>query len=340
MIMGATGTTRFTAATRGRVHCGNARGATALLAALACVSFAHAQGWQPARSVRWVVPYVPGGANDLVTRTVAEPLGAALGQNFVVDNRGGASGTIALDLVARAAPDGYTLATAADAITILPSAFKKLSFDPRTSFVPIATMTTQPMALAVHAALPVKSVKDLIALAKAGGLSYGTSGTGTSQHLCGELIKRAGGFAMTHIPYKGAGQAIIDLAGGQVPVVLVGTSTVIPQHRAGRARIIAVTSAKRSAALPDVPTLAESGLAGFDIYHWIGVLGPAKLPKEVVARVNGEVGRILRSPAVRERLEAVGLEPSPSTPQHMGALIRDGMERWGKLIADLKLELN
>ena len=317
------------------------RGATALLAAVTCVSFAHAQGWQPARSVRWVVPYVPGGANDLVTRTVAEPLSAALGQQFVVDNRGGASGTIALDLVARAAPDGYTLTTAADAITILPSAFKKLSFDPRTSFVPITTMTTQPMALAVHAALPVKSVKELIALAKAkaGGLSYGTSGTGTSQHLAGELIKRAGGFEMTHIPYKGAGQAIIDLAGGQVPVVLVGSSTVIPQHRAGRARIIAVTSAKRSAALPDVPTLAEAGLAGFDIYHWIGILGPAKLPKEVVARVNGEVGRILRSPAVRERLEAVGLEPSPSTPQHMAALIRDGMERWGKLIADLKLEL-
>ena len=316
-------------------------GAAALLAAVTCVSFAHAQGWQPARSVRWVVPYVSGGANDLVTRTVAEPLSAALGQQFVVDNRGGASGTIAFDLVARAAPDGYTIATAADAITILPFAFMKLSFDPRTSFVPITTMTTQPMALAVDAALPVKTVQDLMALAKtkAGGLSYGTSGTGTSQHLCGELIKRATGIDMTHIPYKGAGQAIIDLAGGQVPVVLVGSSTVIPQHRAGRARIIAVTSAKRSAALPDVPTLAEAGVPGFDIYHWIGIFGPAKLPKEIVARLNAEVGRILTTPAIRERLAASGLEAAPSTPEHLETLVRGGMERWGKLISDLKLEL-
>jgi tripartite-type tricarboxylate transporter receptor subunit TctC len=330
-----------------RIHSfciGNLRigSAAALLAAVICVSCAHAQGWQPARSVRWVVPYVPGGANDLVTRIVAEPLGAALGQQFVVDNRAGASGTIAFDLIANAAPDGYTLMTAADAITILPSAFKKLSFDPRTSFAPITVMTTQPMALAVNIGVPVKSVKELIAFSKTkpGGLSYGTSGMGTSQHLCGELIKRATGIDMTHISYKGAGQAIIDLAGGQLQVVLVGSSTVISQQRAGRARILAVTSAKRSAALPDVPTLAEAGVPGFDIYHWIGMFGPARLPKEIVARLNAEIGRILATPAVRERLAASGLEAAPSTPQQLEALVHDGMERWGKLIADLKLELN
>lgn len=303
---------------------------------------AQAQHWQPTRAVRWVVPYVPGGANDLVTRTIAEPLSAAMGQQYVVDNRGGASGTIAFDLVARAAPDGHTITTAADAITVLPSTFRKLTFDPRTSFTPITNMTRQPMALAVHAGLPVTSVKALIEYAKAkpGALSYGTSGTGTSQHLTGELLKRATGIEMTHIPYKGAGQAIIDLAGGQLPVVLVGSSTVIPQHRAGRARILAVTSAKRSPALPDTPTLAEAGVAGFDIYHWIGVFAPAKLPQAIVARYNAEIGRILASSAVKDRLTAAGLEVAPSTPEQLGSYVRDGIERWARLIADIKLELN
>lgn len=320
---------------------GSAVAAAALLLAVGELGSVQAQGWQPQRPVRWVVPYGPGGANDLVTRTVAEPLSAALGEQYVVDNRPGASGTIAFDLVSRSAPDGHTIMTAADAITIVPLAFRKLSFDPRTSFAPITNMTRQPMALTVHAAVPAKSVAELIELAKAknGSLSYGTSGTGTSQHLCGELIKRATGIDMTHIPYKGAGPAVIDLAGGQLPIVLVGTSTALPQHRAGRARIIAVTSAKRSAALPDIPTLAEAGVPGFDVYHWIGVFAPVKVAPEVVARLNSEIGRILMSPAVHERLTAAGLEVAPSTPEELGTLVRDGMARWGKLVAEMKLEL-
>lgn len=313
----------------------------ALLSAAGWTTSLCAQTWQPTRPVRWLVPYVPGGANDLVARTVSEPLSVAMGQQFVIDNRPGASGTIAYEILLRATADGHTISTAPDAITVLPFVLQKLSFDPRTSFTPITTMTTQPMTLTVGASVPAKSVRELIEFArtKSGGLSYGTSGIGTSQHLTGELLKHRTGIDMTHIPYKGAGQAMIDLAGGQLAVVMVGTSTALPHQRAGRARILAVTTAQRSPVLPDVPTLAEAGVPGFDIYHWIAVFGPPKLPREVVARLNGEIARALSDPRVRERLSALGLQPAASTPEQLQALVREGMERWGKVIADAKLEL-
>lgn len=309
----------------------------AALAALAPTP-APAQNW-PTRPVRLVVPYVPGGATDLVSRIVAEQLTPKLGQQVVVDNRPGATGTIAFTGVAEANPDGYTLITAADSLTLLPSAYKNLKFDPRTSFVPISLMSTQPLVLAVHAAVPAKSVKEFIALAKTKSLSFGTSGTGTSQHLSGELIKKMTGIDMVHIPYKGGGQAIVDLSGGQVPAAVLGSSTVIPQARTGRVRILAVTSKKRSAALPDTPTLDESGLKGFDVYQWTAMLAPAKTPKAIIARLNAEVTTIIREPAARDRLQAAGFDPQTSSPDYVAQLIRDGMARWGKLIEELKLDL-
>lgn len=315
--------------------------ALGLAMGIAAITTAYGQDWQPTRAVRWVVPYVPGGATDLVTRAVADPVTAALGQQFVVDNRGGASGTIAFDLVSRAAPDGYTITTAADSITILPFAFRKLSFDPRTSFAPITNMTMQPMAIAVPASSTAKSIGELIDQSKqrSGGLSYGTSGVGTSQHLCGELLKKVTGIDMTHVAYKGSGQTMIDLVSGQLQLALVGTSTVIQHHRAGRARIVATTAAKRVPALPNVPTLAESGLPQFDIYHWIGLFGPAKLPRDIIARMNSEVARALAHPTVKERLTNQGLELMPTSPEQLGQQVRDGMQRWGQLIADAKIEL-
>lgn len=315
------------------------QGALAVAAMAAFTSApAHAQTW-PARPVRLVVPYVPGGATDLVSRIVAEQLTPKLGQQVVVDNRPGATGTIAFTGIAEANPDGYTVITAADSLTLLPYAYQNLKFDPRTSFVPISLMSTQPLVLAVHATVPAKSVKEFIALAKTKSLSFGTSGTGTSQHLSGELIKNMTGIDMVHIPYKGGGQAIVDLAGGQVPAAVLGSSTVIPQTKTGRVRILAVTSKKRSAALPDIPTLDESGLPGFDVYQWTAMLAPAKTPKAIIARLNNEVTTILKEPAARDRLRAAGFEPQTSSPEEVSKLIRDGMTRWGKLIAELKLDL-
>jgi len=301
----------------------------------------NAQTW-PAKPLRLVVPYVPGGATDLVSRTVSERLTVTLGQQVVVDNRPGATGTIAFDSVAKSSADGYTLITAADSLTLLPSVFKNITFDPRTSFAPIALMCTQPLVLAVHISIPAATVKEFIALAKAkpGSLSFASSGIGTSQHLSGELIKKMTGIDMQHVGYKGGGQAIIDLSGGQIPAAVLGSSTVIPQVKAGRVRILAVTSKKRSLALPDVPTLAESGLAGFDVFQWTAMLAPAKTPKNIIAKLNAEVVGVLQQPAVRERLAVAGFEAQAGSPAEVETLIRDGMAQWGKLIRELKLDAN
>jgi tripartite-type tricarboxylate transporter receptor subunit TctC len=299
---------------------------------------AAAQSW-PSRPMRLVVPYVPGGATDLVSRIVGEQLTARLGQQVVVDNRPGATGTIAFTGVAAAEADGYTLITTADSLTVVPFSYKNLKFDPRSSFAPVSTMSTQPLVLAVHSAVPARNVKEFVALAKTRSLSFATSGTGTSQHLSGELIKKMTGIDMVHIPYKGGGQAIIDLSGGQVPAAVLGSSTVIPQHKAGRVRILAVTSKKRSAVLQDVQTLDESGLKGFDVYQWTAMLAPAKTPKAVISRLNTEINAILKHPAARDKLLAAGFEAQPSSPEEVSKLIADGMTRWGNLIQELKLDL-
>jgi tripartite-type tricarboxylate transporter receptor subunit TctC len=310
--------------------------------AIFVITAAAAQGavW-PDKSIRLVVPFFPGGATDLIARNMADGLGAALGKSIIVDNHPGATGTIALDMVAKAAPDGYTLVTVTDVITLLPLAYRRLSFDPRTSFAPVSLIATQPLVLAVNASLPVRTVKQFFALAKAkpGSLSFGTSGTGTAQHLSGELIKKLAGIDMTHVPYKGGGQAIIDLVGGQIPAAVLGSSTVIPHTRTGRVRILAVTSRQRSGVLADVPTLAESGLADFDVSQWSALLGPAGLPQDIVRRLNAEVAKILAMPSMREKLMSAGFEPAPSSPQQLQAIIEQGMERWDKLIKELQIKI-
>lgn len=302
-------------------------------------SSAYTQSY-PSRPIRLVVPVVPGGAVDIVSRVVAERLTAALGQQVVVDNRPGGDGTIALDAVAKASADGYTLVAVTDFITVLPSLNRKLTFDPQTSFSPIILMATQPRVLAVHASVPAANFKEFVALAKAkpGTLSYAS---GTPAHLLtGELIKKLAGIDMIHVPYKGGAQAVVDLIGGQVPAAVLGLSPVLPQARAGKVRILAVTSGARSAIVPNVPTLAESGLSGFDVYEWIILLAPAKTPKEIITRLNGEVTKILMQPAVRERLEAASLEAKTGSPKEAEILIRDGQARWGKLIRELGLKLD
>jgi tripartite-type tricarboxylate transporter receptor subunit TctC len=314
----------------------------ALLAVALCVLPAYAQSWRPEKPVRLIVGYVPGGAADVVSRLMAERLSAVLGQQVVADNRPGATGTIAYELLAKSASDGYTLATVGDTATILPFIYRKLTWDPRTSFAPVSLMTTQPLVLAVHASVPAASMQEFVALARAkpGFYVFGSSGTGNSQHLAGELIKKAAGINMTHVPYKGGGQAIVDLVGGQIPVAVLGSSPVIPYHRAGKVRILAVTAKKRSAALPEVPTLAEVGIAGIDVSQWLSLAAPAKTPQNIVARLNAEIAKILAAPATREKLQAAGFEPTPSSPQELAAMYRDGMARWGPLVKELKLELD
>jgi tripartite-type tricarboxylate transporter receptor subunit TctC len=302
---------------------------------------AHAQSWQPDKPIRLIVGNVPGGASDVVSRLVAERLAAALGQQVVVDNRPGASATIAYDMLAKSAPDGYTLATIGDSATILPFIYRKLAWDPRTSFSPVSVMTTQPLVLAVHASVPAATAQEFITLARArpGFYVFGSSGTGNSQHLAGELIKKATGIQMNHVPYKGGGQAIVDLVGGQIPAAVLGSSPVIPYHRAGKVKILAVTSKKRSSAVPEVPTLAEAGIPGIDVFQWLSLAGPAKMPQNIVSRLNAELAKILAAPTAREKLQVAGFEPAPGTPQELAAMYRDGMARWGPLVKELKLEL-
>jgi tripartite-type tricarboxylate transporter receptor subunit TctC len=292
----------------------------------------------PTRPVRIVIPFVAGGGVDAVARIATIRLGAALGQQVIIDNRPGARAVIGAEIVAKAAPDGYTLLIVSDALTIMPFVERKLPFDVRGSFAPVSLLATQPLVLAVHPSLPVRSVKEFIALAKAksGGLAYGTGALG--HYLVGEYLKKVAGFDMTHVPYKGGAPAAIDLAGGQLPAALTGQSPMIPFARSGRIRILAVTSKSRSAALPNVPTLAEAGVAGFDLFEWIFMLAPAKTPKEITSRLNAEFAKTLATSEVKEKLEAGGFEAAPSTPQQLDAMIREALGRWGKLIPELNIK--
>lgn len=307
--------------------------------AFACGGPAAAQQW-PAKPIRMIAPFAAGGATDTVTRTYAERLSAALGQTVIVDNRPGASGTIGLDLAAKAVPDGYTLAAADGTMAIAANLNRNLPYDPRTSFAPISLVSLSTHVLVVHASVPAANVREFIALAKQkpGAYAYATSGAGTEQHLSGELIKKMAGIQMTHVPYKGGGQAIVDLVGGQVPVAVLGAAPVIPHARAGRLRILAVTAGQRSSVLPDVPTLAESGFAGFDVSQWLSFVAPAKTPASIVSRLNAEIARIAATPAVREKLATLGIEPATSTPLQLAERIRVGIETAGRRLKELGIE--
>jgi len=292
----------------------------------------------PAKPIRVVVPVPPGGAVDIVARLSAARLSAALAQPVLVENRPGARAVIGAEAVAKAAPDGYTLLVVSDALTIMPFVERKLAFDVPSSFAPVSLLATQPLVLAVHPSLPVQSMRDLIALAKAkpGSISFGTGAL--AHFLAGETVQRLAGFEMTHVPYKGGPAAVADLVGGQVPAALTGQSPMIGHARSGRIRPLAVMSRARSNALPEVPTLAEAGVAGVDLFEWIFMLAPANTPKPVVELLNAELGRALGAPEVREKLAAGGFEPSPGTPAQLDAMIRDSLARWGKLIPQLDIK--
>ena len=299
---------------------------------------AAAQAW-PVKPVRFVSPYPPGGANDVLARILAQKLGETMGQPFLVENRAGAAGNLGAELVARAAPDGYTLLMGqASNLTINVSLMAKMPYDPVKDLSPVTLVASTPNLLVVHPSLPVKTVRDLVALAKArpGSLNYASSGTGTAGHLAGELFNRAAGVKMVHIPYKGAAPALTDLVAGHVHLYFTSPISAQPFTRSGRLRQVAVTSLKRSPSSPDLPTVAEAGFPDFDVVSWWGVLTPGGAPKEVISRLHAEVVKAIALPDIRAKFADQGADPAVSnTPEQFAALIQSEILKWGRLIKEL-----
>jgi tripartite-type tricarboxylate transporter receptor subunit TctC len=291
----------------------------------------------PRKVVRVVAPFAPGGATDLLARLVSQKLSERWGQSVLVDNRTGAGGHIGAEVAARSAPDGYTLLVAGAPHAIGMSLYKKLNYDLAKDLAPISNLATYPSAIVVHPSLPVKSVKDLMALAKArpGQLNFGSAGSGSPNHLALELFKTMAKVDMLHVPYKGgSGQMVGDLLAGQVQLASIGLPPAMPHIKSGKLRVIAVTGMKRSPLLPDAPTVAESGLPGFDVTSWYGMFGPAAMPRDLVGKVNADIGAVLGASDIRERLAASGAEPAHTSPEDLARLVREEIAKWAKVVAD------
>ena len=304
-----------------------------VIVALAAAGPVHAQTY-PAKPVRIIVPFPPGGGTDIVARAVAQKLGDSLGETFVVDNRGGAGGTIGSEAAAKSAPDGYTLGVATSSTHgVAPSLYPRLGYDPVKDFAPVTLVATTPFVLVVHPALPVRSVKDLVALARSqpGKLNYGSAGNGSSNHLTVEMFNMMTGVRMTHVPYKGSGPALVDLMGGQVELMINDMSSLLNFVNSGKLRALAVTSGARNASLPAVPTIAES-LPGYEAEAWYGILAPARTPPAIVTRIYEEIVKAMRSTDLKDRLKAQGLDGVANTPQEFLAYMQRDIAKWAKVV--------
>ena len=308
-------------------------------AVLATTGLAHAQNY-PTKPITIIVPASPGGAIDLLARLIGQKMGESFGQPVTVDNKAGATGIIGSDFVAKATPDGYTLALVASSHAINPSMVKKLPFDTVKGFEPVALTHVVPLVLVTTPALPVKSLKELVAYGKAhpGELSFASSGSGGAPHFSGELFKSMAGIDMAHIPYKGSTLAHPDLISGRTSLMFDTVAAVNVQIKANRVQALAVTTTKRSSILPDVPTMAEAGMPGFDTSTWGGLLAPAGTPKATVAKLNTEVNRILALPDVRKTLQDAGIEPGGGTPQQFGDFIQSEMLKWAKVAKGVNIQ--
>jgi tripartite-type tricarboxylate transporter receptor subunit TctC len=305
------------------------------VAALSLVSRSAAQASWPQRPVRLVVPFPPGGGTDNVGRILSARLAEVWGQQVIIENRGGAGSNIGNEVVARATPDGYTILFAAFPLATNKFIYASLAYDPVADLAPITLIGTFPNILVVPNASPAKSVRELIDHAKAqkaGDVTFGSSGIGTSPHLNGELFMRKAGFEMTHIPYRGAGPAIIDLVGGRLTLMFNTTGSLMPHVRSGRLRALAVSSAKRFSAEPTIPTVAESGVPGFDVSSWYGLFAPARTPPDIVRKLNADAVAVMREPEIRQKIEALGLEVVGSTPEEMAAFLKAEMVKWEPVI--------
>ncbi len=316
-------------------------GTLAAAAAGLALPSAWAQVW-PSRPVSIIVPFPAGGTTDVLARALGQELSKTLGQPVVVENKPGAGATLGADYVAKAKPDGYTLLMGAVHHTIATSVYRKLGYDFEKDLTPITTVALVPNVLVVNPQLPAKTVQELLALAKAqpGKLTYGSNGTGTGQHLIGAQFEGMGGVELLHVPYKGSGPLTTDLLGGQISMSFDTVTPVLPHIKAGKLRALAVTTARRSVALPDVPTLDEAGLKGFDMGTWFGMLAPAGTTREVVTRLNADMVRIIHSPEFRKKMDDIGADAIGNTPEQMARQIRDDTARFAKLVKDAKVSLD
>jgi tripartite-type tricarboxylate transporter receptor subunit TctC len=315
--------------------------ARVLLAGLILVASlaAQAQSW-PSKPVRIIVPYPPGGSTDVTARVLADKLSGALGQPVLVENRAGAGGSIGIDAAVRSEADGYTVLIAPDFVASAPHVYP-LTYDPIKQLTPVIQLTRQPVVLAVHPSLGVSTAAELVALAKAKpGLAYATSGAGSQQHMAAEWFAKLAGIQLTHIPYKGGGQAIADFVGGQVPIASLGSTPVIPHHLAGKVKILAQTTKTRAPSLPEVPTYEEAGFKGLVIDQWLGAFVPAGTDGAIVGRLAAEFDKALADPVLRERLAKAALETVGGSTEAFAARGQETFEMYRKLVADLKIRVN
>jgi tripartite-type tricarboxylate transporter receptor subunit TctC len=294
----------------------------------------------PVRPIRLIVPFAPGGSNDIMARIVAQSLHQSMGQQVIVDNRPGASGIVGTEIAARSTPDGHTLLMMSLTLTVNPSLYRKLPYDTLKDLVPVTLVASAPLMLVVHPSLPVKTVKDFIAYAKAhpGKLNFGSGGRGATPHLAGEMLQTMAGLRMTHVPYKGGGPALSDLVGGQIQLMLENIPSTNPFVKAGKLRALAVTGKTRSALLPDLPTLDEAGLKGYEIVGWNGLFFPAGTPNAIVQKVHAETVKMLAQPDVKERLAALGAEGVGNSPAEFAAFVRAEIAKWARVVKQAGLE--
>lgn len=302
---------------------------------------ATAQDKYPNKSIRVIVPVAPGGGTDFIARLIGQKLSEAWGQPVIVDNRPGGAGNLGVEIAAKAVPDGYTLVIPITSFPINPSLYSKLPFDTVRDFAPITLVASAPLLLVVNPGAQANSVKELIALAKArpGQLNYANSGAGTTAHLAGELFKRMAGVDIVSIAYKGGGPAVIDLVAGNVQIYFSTVPAALPQVKAGRLRALAVTSSKRLNDIPEIPTVSESGLPGFEVVAWFGMFAPGKTPQPIVKKLNGEVVGILGMPDVREKMSGQGLIPGGNTSEELGVFLKAEIAKWSKLIKEANIRI-
>ena len=304
----------------------------AVLVALGCIAGGACAQSFPAKPIRYIIAFPPGGSNDILARIIGARMTELMGQTVIVDNRPGGGANIGAEAIARSAPDGYTIGNISATHTINATLYPKLSYDVLKDFTPVTRVAEIPLLLAAHPVVPARGPKELIALTQKRELTYGSSGIGTPGHLAAEMLRAYGAKDLVHVPYKGGGPAGVDLMAGNIELLFNNMPELVPFVKAGKMRAIAVTSVKRDPVLPDTTTMIEAGFAGFDLGNWVAIVGPAGIPRDVVAKLNTEIVKILREPATREKIAAQGFNIVTSTPDELAAYIRSEHDKWGKLV--------